>query len=107
MRTYQRTSSPRSAETSRHSRRDPLDRARCRKTLAAHNNANQPTLITTDGITWWQLHHTDNDAWTFVLHHATPDLFTTHDTDKPAWAERAIDIYLSITNQPQPRKEQP
>ena len=38
----------------------------------------------------------------FVLHHATPDLFTTHDTDKPAWADRAIDIYLSITNQPQP-----
>lgn len=28
-------------------------------TLAAHHAANQPARITTDGVTWWQLHHTE------------------------------------------------
>jgi hypothetical protein len=73
-------------------------------TLAAHHNANQPARITNDGVTWWHLHHTEG-AWSFAMHHATPDLFTTHDTGQPAWAERAIDIYLSITNQPQPQPQ--
>jgi hypothetical protein len=74
--------------------------------LAALHNAHVPARITTDRITWWQLHH-HNDTWSFTLHHATPNLFAAHNDDEPGWIERALDIHQTITNKPNQQKDQP